>query len=148
MTETETTERAGAVREVHMENMTYADRRSECGPEGVCSLADVAMALDAADDNDITNHGNSGTGAGAFLEALIIPDGVLPEDYEPDDEDDCERVEGWRHPLFSHLPVGPLALLRQFIRDQARSTCWDGNNHVQAPAHHSQALLEYARSQQ
>lgn len=143
-TNTCVTERAGAVRQVQMDNVTHRDRRFECGPVIVTDLVSVAIALDEAAEESIAARGGSGLGASAFLEALLVPDGVALDDYEPDDDDDCLHVDSWEDSVFSHLPVGPLKRLCQFICNQARSSVWDGHNYVSAPSMESESLLEFA----
>lgn len=133
------TERATHVRLVCMENITCRDRRSECDAEEIATLADVAIALDEADEWAIIKHGGSGTGAGAFLEAI-----VASEDDDPDDAPG-EAVDSIDDPLFAGLPDGDPKTLRQFIHNRRNETCWDGNNHVPAPSGHSRRLLDRIR---
>jgi hypothetical protein len=132
-------ERATHVRIIEMENITCRNRRSIGETEKVATLADVAMMLDRAEECNIDNHGGSGIGAGAYLEATFGSD-------DPDkNATDGEAVETVDDPVFAGLPLGSARACRKFIADQKRSSCWDGNNHVPAPYSHTEAVLARIR---
>lgn len=132
-------ERATHVRIVAMENISHRDRRSQHDAVEIDCLVDVAIELDSAAELNTDKHGGSGIGAGAYLEALIVDD-----DDDPDDADG-ETVDSIDDALFVGLPTGDVSRLRRFIQQQKNSTCWNGNNHVEAPHYHSEGLLRRIR---
>lgn len=134
---TATTERATHVRMVIRENESYRVRRGHVEQwREIETLAHVAVALDEAMAAGIEKHGNSGLGAGAFLEALASDPEDNPEDF------DGVAVHYLADPLFAHLPVGDLMEVRRFVARQSHQRVWDGNNRVEPPCPNSRELLE------
>lgn len=133
----EQAEQATGLREIIMENITHRRRRSIGDTMATLdSLVDVAIFLDKAEEDSIDMYGGSGTGAGAFVEAVFNGD-------DPDDEGSgAEDVSTIDDPMFSHLPFGDRSALRSFLSRQRRNTCWNGNNHVPAPTYNCETLLQ------
>jgi len=139
----ETTERATGLRMIHMENITYRDRRSI--GETIDDIQDkttVAMFLDEAAEHNIDNYGGSGMGAGCFVEATF-------DDEDPDDVDTSgEEVEGVNDPVFDGLPLGSHKELRLFMSQQRESSCWNGHNHVECPLGNSRRVLTMMKNEE
>ena len=134
-----TEERVTGARIIWCENQTHARRRKIGKTRSVVELSDVAEMLDRAAERNIDLRGNSGSGAGAYLEI------VFNGDDPADDDSDGEAVESLGDSILAGLPTGAAAKVRAFISRQKRGTCWNGNNHVPAPYHHSQELLDKIR---
>jgi len=132
----ETTERATGLRMIHMENITYRDRR-RIGEtiNGIQDKAEVAMFLDEAAEHNIDNRGSSGMGAGCSVEATF-------DDEDPDNDDtSSEEVNSVDDSVFDGLPLGDRKELRLFMTQQRESSCWDGHNHVACPLYNSERVL-------
>lgn len=100
---------------------------------------DVARFLDLAEEQAIERRGNSGSGAGAYVEALFDNDDPRDADspgMEIDSLDQC-----------SQLPVlrpgrKTSRTLRIFINKQKRDSVWDGHNYTPCPYSNTLKLLE------
>jgi hypothetical protein len=102
--------------------------------------ADIAEWLDLADEESTERRGNSGLGAGAWLELTF-------DDDDPSAMDtDGERIDDLDHALMRELPLGNARQLRKFIANQRRNTGWDGHNHAQCPNSHSAKVLARIRA--
>lgn len=132
-------EQATGLRIVIMGNLSERSRRGLGQSFNIRTLADVAIALDRANERSIEAAGGSGMGAGAFLEAVF-------DHEDPRDPDSTgETVVSIDDPVFTGYPIGSARELRAFVTAQRRNTCWNGQNHIQAPFYESEALLNRIR---
>ncbi len=104
---------------------------------------DVARFLDLANEQAISRRGGSGSGAGAYVEALF--DGDDPRDA------DSPGMEIYSVDAASNLPVlrpnhKTGRSLRIFINEQKRDSVWDGHNLITCPYSNAQELLERINS--
>jgi len=146
METTGNTERITGLRIVAQNNYTCRDEQFmiEDTQDGEIALEDVAIFLDNAEDEAVEHRGNSGSGAGAHMEVLFNGD-------DPDDEGSCgETIESIAdaQKIDPSLVFGPSATraLRKHINGQARSSVWDGNNHIRCCTDHSYSALAMIRA--
>jgi len=117
-------------------NYTQTDRQRDCVSYHPPTLAGLAAALDRARLDGIEQRGYSGSGAGAWVEAV----------FDVDVEDINVRVDGINSPVLaacSPLEVGAsrLALARRAGRLE-RERAWNGNNFVTVGADATRQLIE------
>ena len=155
MTETTgTTGTTGTTAELHEDRVTgfrviarnnYSRRNEQNLIVNAGSGADqgtFAIALDSACTEAIRRRGNSGLGAGAYVEMVF-------NDDDPEDKETVGKtVETLSHPLISVLPLvgqgSSIQSLRQAIGSAKRRTVWDGHNHVPQSYVYAATILEAA----
>jgi len=118
------------------DNYSRSDNQHDYSCSYPPTRAGLAGAMDRARIEAIEQRGCSGSGAGAWVEAV----------FDVDDEDLNIRIDDTDSPVLddcSPLEIGAsrLALARRAGRLE-RESVWDGHNHVTISAHATRRLIE------